>query len=140
MPLFARRPSPTDEVTAAWRAFVETAELVESARRRLLQTLPVGRVTPGAVSHGVEGLRLALTDALAWLPGWAGLPELADEHASCRRALDEAAARLDDVTRVAATTGELEALQGAVEAVVMPLDAFADAERTFRRTWRFPRD
>ena len=40
---------------------------------------------------------------------------------------------------VAGATGELEELQEAVHEVVGTLDAFADAERGWRRTWRVPR-
>ena len=48
------------------------------------------------------------------------------------------ASDLAEVRAVAASTDELEELQEAVGEVVEPLDAFADAERTWRRTWSCP--
>lgn len=140
MPLFERKAVLPGDLAPAWRAFLDCAEVIEAGRRTLLSTLPVGRVEPAPVSVGVEALRRSLTDAHGWMSGWADVDELREDHVDCLAAMDEAGTGLDRVVEVAGSTGELEVLQGAVEDVIAPLDAFADAERTWRRTWKIPRD
>lgn len=105
----------------------------------LLSTLPIGRVEPAPVGVGLQALEQALDDARGWMPAWRR-PELNDAWAACADALAEARSHLDTVRAVAATTRELEELLEAVEDVVAPLDAFADAERVWRQRWRLPRD
>lgn len=139
MPLFERKPVLPDDLAGAWRSFLDCAEVIEAGRRTLLSTLPVGRVEPAPVAVGVEALGRSLDDAEGWMDGWAQVPELAEDHLDCKASMAEARGGLDRVREVAATTGELEELQGAVEDVIAPLDAFADAERTWRRTWKIPR-
>ena len=139
MPLFERKPPLPAELAPRWRAFLDCGEVIEAGRRTLLSTLPVGRVEPAPVSLGVEALATALTDAGGWMAGWAEVDALAEDHADCLAAIAEAQAGLARVTTVAAQTRELEELQGAVDDVIAPLDAFADAERTWRRTWKIPR-
>ncbi len=139
MKLFERKPELPAELAPKWRAFLDCGEVVEAGRRTLLSTLPVGRVEPAPVGLGVEALRTSLDDAEQWMGAWADVPELAEDHADCLAAIAEARANLPAVNEVAAETRELEELQGAIDAVVAPLDAFADAERTWRRTWRIPR-
>lgn len=140
MPLFERKPVLPDDLAPAWRAFLDCAEVVEAGRRHLLSTLPVGRVEPAPIGVGVEALRRSLDDAEGWMSGWADVTELAEDHQDCLASMAEARDGLEQVMTVAAETSELEELQGAVEDVIAPLDAFADAERTWRRTWRIPRD
>lgn len=137
-PLFSRAPALPEEHHDRWWAFVECGELVEGGRRMLLSTLPTGRVEPAPVGVGIEALEGAIEDVRARMDGWR-LPELEEVWHDCRSGLDEAEAHLDEVTEVAATTGELEELLEAVQEVIEPLDAFADAEREWRRRWRVPR-
>lgn len=133
-----KRPLP-DAYHDAWWGFLDCAEVIEGGRRLLLGTLPTGRVEPAPVGVGLDALARAMDDAQGWMDRWR-IPELADEWADCQAALDEARTAIPVVREVAATTGELEELLGAVEDVVAPLDAFADAERAFRRRWRIPRE
>lgn len=137
--MFARKPPLPEDRLPAWRAFLDAAEVVEGGRRYLLATLPTGRVEPVPVAVGIDALQRAIADARGWMDDWR-LSEVEHEWTACRTALDEAEAALPQVREVAATTGELEELLAAVEDVVAPLDAFADAERALRRTWRLPRD
>lgn len=139
MPLFNRSPDLPDQHRAAWRSFLDCAAVIEGGRRTLLGTMPVGRVEPTPVGLGVDAMGAALEDARGWMSAWR-LPELAEDWADCAAAMDEAAAALAEVRAVAASTSELEELQESVMDVVAPLDVFADAERTFRRTWRIPRE
>lgn len=133
-----RDPLP-DDLRPAWRAFLDCAAVIEGGRRTLLGTLPVGRVEPRPVGLGVDAMAAALDDADAWMEGWR-VAQLEDDWQDCAAAIDGARAQLDEVRAVAASTRELEELQEAVGEVIEPLDAFADAERTWRRTWRVPRD
>ncbi len=138
-PLIARRPPLPDDLHDAWWTFVDCAEVIEGGRRMLLGTLPTGRVEPAPVGVGLDALAAALDDARGWMDGWR-LAVLEDDWRDCQAALDESGANLDAAREVAATTAELEELLGAVEEVVAPLDAFADAERAWRRRWRLPRE
>ncbi len=139
MSMLRRKPDLPPDHHEAWWAFLDCAEVIEGGRRVLLGTLPTGRVEPAPIGVGTEAVRRALADARAWMPRW-HLDDLDADWQSCTAGLDEAAAGLDEVDRVAASTGELEELLEAVQDVIEPLDRFADAERAFRRTWRLPRE
>lgn len=136
--MFARKPLLPEDRQDAWWGFLDCAEVIEGGRRMLLATLPTGRVEPAPVGVGLDALQRAIADARTWMPRWRQ-SELVEEWADCQVALDEAEAAVPRVREVAATTRELEELLAAVEGVVAPLDAFADAERAFRRVWRLPR-
>ncbi len=133
-----REPMP-DDVLPAWQAFLDCAQVIEGGRRTLLGTMPVGRVEHTPVGFGVDAMAAALDDAEAWMDDWRVEP-LEDAWQDCAQAMDEAREHLDEVRTVAADTDELEELQEAVSEVIEPLDAFADAERSWRRTWKVPRD
>lgn len=137
--LFARKPVLPPDLHDAWWAFLDCAEVIEGGRRLLLGTLPTGRVEPAPVAVGIDALARAIRDARGWMDRWK-VAELLDEWRDCGAALDESEGNLTMVREVAATTRELEELLGAVEDVVAPLDAFADAERAWRRRWRMPRE
>ena len=134
-----RRDSLPDDLLPAWRAFLDCAAVIEGGRRTLLGTMPVGRVEPTPVGLGVDAMAAALDDAEGWMEDW-HVDALEEDWVDCREAMREARSNLDEVRAVAAETDELEELQEAVGEVVAPLDAFADAEQTWRRTWRIPRD
>lgn len=134
----ARKPSLPPQLADAWGAFLDCAEVVEGGRRVLLGTLPIGRVEPAPIGVGIDALGKALDDAGTWMEAWRD-PHLEEAWQECRNALVEARSQLEEVREVAATTSELEELLEAVEDVVAPLDAFADAERAWRREWRLPR-
>lgn len=87
---------------------------------------------------GLDAVEAALTEAGARMQAWR-VPELEGPWRDCSRALEEARSAVGEAREVAATSAELEELLGAVEGVVAPLEAFADAERAWRRTWRVPR-
>lgn len=111
--------------------------MIEGGRRRLLATLPKGRVEPAPVGVGLGAVAAAIEDARGWMGGWR-VEALVGTWDDCHEALDEAEEAIPRAHEVAASTGELEELLGAVEDVVAPLDAFADAERAWRRRWRVP--
>lgn len=139
MALFVRKPHLPDDLLQAWRAFLDCAEVIEGGRRVLLGTLPTGRVEPAPIGVGTEAVLRAIADARGWMEQWR-LAELEDDWQDCQEAMDEAEQACRELDEVAATTGELEELLEAVQDVVAPLDAFADAERAWRRRWRVPRD
>ena len=138
MPLFQRKPDLPEEHLGAWRSFLDCAQGIEAGRRVLLGTLPTGRVEPAPVAVGCDAVERAIEDVRAWMPDWR-VDEVADEWQDCLDALDESAGAIDEVRETAASTSELEELLEAVSEVVAPLDAFADAERAWRRAWRCPR-
>lgn len=137
---FRRRDPLPPEHAAAWQAFLDCAQVIESGRRVLLGTLPTGRVEPAPVAIGVESAEQSIRDARAWMQRWepnkVAAEDLWHEWESCNQALDTAEAACDDVRQTAADTDELEVLLEAVGTIVEPLDAFADAETVWRRMWR----
>ena len=137
MPLLRRRPALPDDRADAWWAFLDSAELLEGGRRTLLGSLPTGRVEPAPIAVGTQALRRAVADVRAWLPRWE-VAELAEDHAACAAALDEADRRLDRLEGIAAETDELDHVLDEVRHLMDRLDAFADAEAAFRRRWRCP--
>lgn len=139
MAIFARKPDLPADHHVSWRAFLDCAEVIEGGRRVLLGTLPTGRVEPSPIGVGTDAVRRAVVDARTWMPQW-HLDDLDADWRECHEALDEAEKGCDEVDEVAATTGELEELLGAVQDVIEPLDTFADAERAWRRLWRIPRE
>lgn len=139
MALFQRKPELPADLHDAWWSFLDCAQAIEAGRRVLLGTLPTGRVEPAPIGVGVDALRRSLEDVRGWMPDWR-LPEVEADWADCVAAVDEADGNLDEVLQVAADTRELEELLEAVSEVVAPLDAFADAERAWRRHWRLPRE
>ncbi|MEX0592921.1 MAG: hypothetical protein WD358_08860 [Nitriliruptoraceae bacterium] len=136
--MLRRKPDLPPRHLDAWWGFVDCADVIEGGRRVLLGTLPTGRVEPAPITVGTAALRRALDDARAWMPAWR-LDELAADWDSCQASLDEALMAADELENVAASTDELEELLGAVQDVIEPLDAFADAERSWRRQWKLPR-
>lgn len=135
--MFRRRPPLPEHLHDAWWSFVDCAEVIETGRRQLLATLPKGRVEPAPVGVGLDAVAGAIEDARRWMRSWR-IEELQDVWQDCIRAMDEAEDAIPHAREVAAATGELEELLGAVEEVVAPLDAFADAERVWRRHWKVP--
>ena len=121
-----------EHLRAAGTTFAEQAERVQTARRVVLSCLPVGRVDPAPVGVGLDVLRDELAEVGIQLGRWR-VPEVEAEWLQCRAALHEAAAAVPAARRVAASTGELEELLGAVEDVVEPLGhAWGAAERRWR--------
>jgi predicted pyridoxine 5'-phosphate oxidase superfamily flavin-nucleotide-binding protein len=137
--VFRRKPDLPPDLHAAWWSFLDCAEVIEGGRRVLLGVLPTGRVEPAPIALGTDALRRAIADARAWMPRWR-LDELVEDWGDCLAALDESEAALAEVDQVAGATRELEELLESVQDVIEPLDAFADAEREFRRRWRLPRE
>ena len=137
--ILRRKPDLPASLHTAWWAFLDCAEVIEGGRRVLLAALPKGRVEPAPIAVGTDAVRRAISDARAWMPDWR-LDDLADDWQDCAKALDDSEANLDEVERVAASTGELEELLESVQDVIEPLDTFADAERAWRRQWRLPRE
>lgn len=119
------------DLAGPWEAFTAQAERVEQVRRALLSCLPVGRVTPAPVALGLDLLRDELAAVAAAMPSWRA-PPVEDQWRRCRASLDQAVAAVPTAAEVAASTGELEELLGAVAEVVEPLDAWAEAERRWR--------
>ncbi len=139
MALFSRKPPLPPEHHAAWWSFLDCAAAIEAGRRVLLGTLPTGRVEPAPVPVGVEAMRRSIEDVRSWMPDW-DLTEIHEDWQDAATALDTAEAALDALLEVAAETSELEHLLEATTGVIGPLDAFADAEKAWRRNWAPPRD
>lgn len=137
MQLFQRKSFLPNDLVAAWQGFLDCAQVIESGRRVLLSTLPTGRIEPAPIGIGLDALRGAITDARGWMPRWK-VDLVIEEWQDCHDAMDQSFDHLDHVADVAASTGELEELLEAVTEVIAPLDAFADAERAWRRSHRIP--
>jgi len=124
-----RRRVIPERLRPAHAAFAAQAERVQGARRAVLSCLPVGRVDPAPIDVGLDVLRGELAEVVAQLESWR-VAEVEAEWRRCQESLHEAAAALPAAQRVAAATGELEELLGAVQDVIEPLgDAWSAAER-----------
>lgn len=119
-------------LVGSFSTFQAQAARVEHARAALLRCLPVGRVDPAPVPVGLDLVRAELTAVVAEMDGW-HRPEVAAHWERCCDATGEALGAIDTALAVAATTGELEDLLGAVGDVVEPLAAWGDAERAWLR-------
>ena len=135
--MLRRGPPLPDDLRPAWDAFVDTADALAAARRRLLATLPAGRVEPGPVALGLAAMRAALEVAGELLQRWQFQPA-PDVWVACVEGLDAAASALVPAEEVALTSRELDDLIAAFADIVDPLDAFAEAERAWRRRWKVP--
>ena len=135
--LLSRRPVLPADLEPAWWAFLDCCDVLEGGRRMLLGVLPVGRVEPAPITVGTTALRWAIVDVRAWMPSWR-IDQLADEWTTCSEALDRATQQLDRIDEIAASTDELDDVLDPVRLLMDRLDAFADAEAAFRRTWRCP--
>jgi hypothetical protein len=129
--VFGRRDLPA-HLRAPHATFVAQAERVESARKALLGCLPVGRVDPVPVPVGLDLLRDELQAVAEQLDAWR-TPEIETVWHEVADATAEARAAIPTAHHVATATRELEHLLDAVAEVVEPLDAWATAERAWRR-------
>lgn len=137
--MFRRKPPLPDHLHDAWWRFVDCAEVIEAGRRQLLGTLPTGRVEPAPIGVGLDAMAQTIEDAEDWMPGWRR-DAVEDVWQDCEDALDQARQAIPEVREVAASPGELEDLLGALQGIIDPLDAFADAEGEWRRRWKLPAD
>jgi len=135
--LLAPRPLLPDELAPAWWAFLDCCDVLDGGRRMLLGVLPVGRVEPAPIAVGTTALRQSLEDVRAWMPRWR-IAEVEQEWQACSTAIERAEERLASIDGIAASTNELDHVLDAVRHLMDRLDAFADAEATFRRLWRCP--
>ena len=135
--MLRRRPPLPDDLRPAWDAFVDSAEALTAARRRLLATLPAGRVEPGPVALGLDAMSAALDIARELLPRWRDEPD-PESWRACDEGVAAAALALPAAREIALASRELDDLIAAFADIVDPLDAFADAERAWRRRWKVP--
>ena len=127
-----RRKTMPPSLQPAWETFSTQAERVQSARRVVLDCLPVGRVEPAPVALGLDVLTDELAAVAPQLPQWR-VEEVEKQWRQCAESIDEALAAIPAAKEVAASSSELEELLGAVADVVEPLgDAFQAAERHWR--------
>ena len=132
-----RRAHLPVELEPAWFAFLDCCEVLEGGRRVLVAVLPIGRVEPAPIALGTEALRRAIDDVREWMPAWR-IEGLEDDWIDCDRSLDRVLTELRAVDDIAASTDELDDVLDPVRMLMDRLDAFATAERTFRRLWRCP--
>ena len=133
-----RRKSMPPALQPAWEAFHAQADRVQAARRVVLSCLPVGRVEPAPIAVGLDLLHDEVSAVLAELSSWRR-DEVEDSWQRCRSAIAESLGAIPAAKEVAATTGELEELLGAVSDVLEPLgDAFQDTERRWLSLRRRP--
>ena len=124
-----RRKTMPPALAPQWAAFSEQADRVQDARRVVMSCLPVGRVEPAPIAVGLDVLADELAAVVQQMNAWR-VDGVEKHWRLCREAIDEAVAAIPTAKDVAASTGELEELLGAVADVLEPLgDAFSAAER-----------
>jgi hypothetical protein len=126
-----RRKRTTPEVQASFDAFRDVLAHLEPAKAALTDVMPTtrmpGRPLPDALAEFEEGLRRAEERMPAWRT-----PEVEREWIACERGLDDARARARGLREDAPELGGFEGLIWAVEQLMAPLDAFAEAAERFR--------
>jgi hypothetical protein len=124
-----RRSDPLPDSTR--RAFAIAAGLVDEAQRALIAAVPTSRnpgvPLAGALDAFIEALS-ALDDAM---PAWRH-ERVAHEWTKCAEGIREARAQAVALQHIDAEL-TFEQLNARVGDVLYPLEAFADAERDFRR-------
>lgn len=129
--MLRRKRIPT-ELRAAHDAFEAQAQRVEEARTALLSCLPTGRVARAPVPVGLELLRDELREVREVLEDWR-VPAIEERWQACARAVDLALERIPESLAQVEETDEGDVVLSAVARVVGPLDAWATAERAWRR-------
>jgi len=127
-----RRKQIPPELRDAHAAFEAQAQRVEDARTALLSCLPTGRVARAPVPVGLELLRDELLEVRADLEDWR-VPAVEERWQACARSVDLALERIPESLAQVRDTDEGDAVLGAVARVVGPLDAWATAERAWRK-------
>lgn len=131
-PVFARRagrPSPPEDLRRAFGSFGATLADVEAAKATLVSVVPSGRVPGVPLAQALDGFELGLEAAAASMPGWRQ-PQVEEAWTACEAGL-AAGARAAARLRRSEPPTAYEALMGALEALLDPLDAFDDAVERF---------
>lgn len=128
--IFGRRELPS-ELAGAYDAFEAVLEPLEPAKAGLTDVLP-GTRTPGRpLADALAAFEEGLEEAQARMDGWRR-PEIETEWVGCRDGLAKALVMARGVLAEAPDLAGFEGLLGLVEALLDPLDPFADAEARFR--------
>jgi hypothetical protein len=124
-----RRSDPLPDTTL--RAFSVAAGLVDKAQRALIAAVPTSR-NPGVPLTDALGAFITALDTLDdAMPAWHD-ERVAHEWTKCAEGIREARAHATALQRIDADL-TFEQLNASVGDVLYPLEAFADAERDFRR-------
>jgi hypothetical protein len=119
----------------SYRGFLAVLEEVEPAKAGLADVPPSTRLPGRPLRDAVEEYRERLGRARRVMPTWRA-PELEDEWAACDRGLREGLGRADRLLASPEDPQGFEALLGAVEHLMDPLDPFEAAAERFRRLRR----
>ncbi len=136
--MFRRRTLPPGLISV-YEAFHACAEHVDLAQRAMLRCVPSSaRSLALPLEVGADTVRLALANAGALMPEWRH-SLLEEQWRNCEMALEETISTLDTFVARAAATEELEIALTAVADLLLPLEAFVDAERHFARMKTYAR-
>jgi hypothetical protein len=131
--VFTRRRSLPPDLAAAYDAFLACAAHVDLAQRAMIRCVPSSpRSAALPLPVGAETLRLALADASAAMDAWRH-PVVSSSWEACAAALSATLDSVDAAVARASSTVELEVALTAVQDLLEPLHAFADAEAAFNR-------
>jgi hypothetical protein len=117
------------ELVRSVNACRATAAAVEEAKAVLLLGVPSGRAARLPLAEALFGFEEGLAEARGHLSAWRR-PEATSVWEACAAALDEATARAERL-RLEPTTEAYEALVPSLDALLDPLQVFADAEVAF---------
>jgi hypothetical protein len=119
------------EVRAAFRAFHQTLDAVEGAKRRLAAAAPGGRSRGVPLAESLAGFEESLAEAAASMDDWrTGAVEA--EWGACLDGLAEARRRAEGL-RLGEAPGSYEELYRVLDDLMAPLETFAAALERFRK-------
>lgn len=130
-PRRAGRPPPSEDLRRAFARFEEALADVEAAKATLVSVVPAGRVPGMPLARAIDGFELGLEAAAQAMPLWR-TSEVEDAWRACEAGLG-AASGAAAALRSADPPEGYEALLGALEALLDPLEAFEEALRRFAR-------
>ncbi len=132
--MLRRRRIPSD-LEDAQTAFEATLARVERAKEDLVSAVPSARAPGRPLGDALAGYEDGLAEARRTMPGWRR-PETGSEWTACDAALDEAVAAAERFRLETPEELPFDALMFALQDLMVPLDAFEDAARAWRRLRR----
>ncbi|HXJ65687.1 MAG TPA: hypothetical protein VNN79_18170 [Actinomycetota bacterium] len=131
--MLKRRRIPP-ELEAAHAAFEATLGRVERAKEDLVSAVPSARAPGRSLAEALADYEEGLREAKRTMPGWRRA-ETERDWAACDRGIDEAVG-LAERFRLGTRELPFDALMFALQDLMVPLEAFEQAVRGWRRLRR----
>ena len=120
-----------ERLRPALGAFRVTVERVEAAKQALTDAVPTTRLPGRPLAEALVAFEDEIRAAAEAMPGWR-TEQTADAWDACSHALSDALSSAERLRLEAEPPNGFEALIGAIDGLLAPLDAFAQAADRFR--------